>query len=140
MIRICTSILVQAIDYLWSKSNFAKILELEFKLGQLFTFYMVYANSIFTNGFKMETSTGSGIFFDNLYISVSLKLLNTCTALQVANYAINITAKRLYQFSFLCVHRLLIASQTLRHWIRMSVKLTLYNHEISWYTLQDIMT
>lgn len=44
----------------------------------------------------METSTGSGIVFDYLYISVSLKLQILA---QVANYAINVTAKRLSQFS-----------------------------------------
>ena len=38
-----------------------------------------YATSIFTDGSKTETDTGSGVFSDNLDISVSLSLTNTCT-------------------------------------------------------------
>lgn len=37
-----------------------------------------YANSIFTNGSRMEMGTGSRIVPDYLYISVSLRLANTC--------------------------------------------------------------
>ena len=42
-----------------------------------------YVFSVFTNGSKTEIGMGFGVFSDDLDISLSIRLLNTCTDFQV---------------------------------------------------------
>ena len=58
-----------------------------------------YATSIFTDRSKTETGTGSGVFSEDLGISVSLRLPNTCTVFQTEIYAINIAARKIGRLS-----------------------------------------
>lgn len=57
------------------------------------------AISVFTDGTKTEMGTGSGIFSDNLDISVSFGLPNTCIGFKAQIYTINVVAKNLSYYS-----------------------------------------
>ena len=59
-----------------------------------------YVISIFTDGSKTENGTGSGIYSDDLDISLSLRLPNSCTVFQTEIYDINVAAMQIREFLF----------------------------------------
>lgn len=58
------------------------------------------ATSIFTDESKAETGPGFPVFYDDLSIYMSCRLLSTCTVFQAEIYAINLAAWKIGYFSF----------------------------------------
>lgn len=85
-----SSALIQGIDYFLPKLNFGKIFRRSHKERNVL---------ILTDWPKAETGTISGIFSDDLDISVSFRIPNTSTNFKMEIYAINVAAKEIRNLS-----------------------------------------
>ena len=100
--ELISSTLFQETDYLLPRLNFGRSFETRIPSREEWAAESVLndnATSIFTDGSKTETGTGSGVFSDDLGISVSLMLPNTCTVFQEEIYAINMAARKIGKLS-----------------------------------------
>lgn len=85
-----------ATDYLLTSLNFSRAFKIRISSDGEWSKDSVSTDnaiSIFMDGSKTKTGTNSGEFSDDLDISFSLTLPNTCTVLQTEIYVINLAAR-----------------------------------------------